>query len=623
MNRRYLITCAAIAMSSTLVVAQDAPESLLPPGFENPAPTPTPAPTPRADPRPTPSPTPAPRPSTGSGQGATVQPIPSSPPPPPVSSRSSSISRDIPDGLPSLRELENLDPDELDRLLGLKPKFDIPPAARRSLSEIGILAPDEGGLPTGSLGNQPAILVRASLAGIKGPLVSRWGHILLRRAMVSRLDAPGEMDPVEFAALRVAGLNRMGEHAAARAVAQDVDTANWNADLLTAALDAYLATSDIVGACPAVQVKGDLIDTPQWNLVKDICYAFTGQNGRSQANLNRAFRGDAIPDIDVLLAQRYAGTAGRGRRAINLEWDDVDELTPWRFGLANALGAELPDGLLDDMRPYYANIAATAPMLDLSQRARNADLSAQRGNLSATAMVDLYSQLHVAGGADTELARTASRLRQAYVAPNAADRVAAIRDVWGGSDRDYARLVLTAYAAARVTPNAALAEHADDLIASMLTAGLDADAQSWANVVSEGSIAWALLALSNPQSGAVVDEGDVDDFIDNDGSGNRLKSKFLVAGLAGLGRLDDAARADLSDTVGTDLVRRTKWSRLIERAAQVRNQPLVAYLAAVGMQGSDWDRMTPRHLYHIVSALNRVGLNAEARMIAAEAVARG
>ena len=45
-------------------------------------------------------------------------------------------------------------------------------------------------------------------------------------------------------------------------------------------------------------------------------------------------------------------------------------------------------------------------------------------------------------------------------------------------------------------------------------------------------------------------------------------------------------------------------------------------LAGLGMQGASWDRMTARHLYHIVSALRRVGLNAEARMIAAEAVAR-
>jgi hypothetical protein len=32
--------------------------------------------------------------------------------------------------------------------------------------------------------------------------------------------------------------------------------------------------------------------------------------------------------------------------------------------------------------------------------------------------------------------------------------------------------------------------------------------------------------------------------------------------------------------------------------------------------------MTALHLYHIVSALRRVGLDGEARMIAAEAVAR-
>ena len=61
---------------------------------------------------------------------------------------------------------------------------------------------------------------------------------------------------------------------------------------------------------------------------------------------------------------------------------------------------------------------------------------------------------------------------------------------------------------------------------------------------------------------------------------------------------------------------------MISRAAQVGNPGLVAVLAGLGMQGRGWDRMTPRHLYHIVRALDAVGMNAEARMIAAEAVAR-
>ena len=44
----------------------------------------------------------------------------------------------------------------------------------------------------------------------------------------------------------------------------------------------------------------------------------------------------------------------------------------------------------------------------------------------------------------------------------------------------------------------------------------------------------------------------------------------------------------------------------------------VAILAAVGMQAPSWSKMVPEHLYHIVAALHRVGLDPEARMIAAD-----
>ena len=40
MKRGLLIGAAALALSSTLVLAQEAPESLLPPGFDPPAATP-------------------------------------------------------------------------------------------------------------------------------------------------------------------------------------------------------------------------------------------------------------------------------------------------------------------------------------------------------------------------------------------------------------------------------------------------------------------------------------------------------------------------------------------------------------------------------------------------------
>ncbi|KZY93600.1 hypothetical protein A3745_02275 [Erythrobacter sp. HI0074] len=183
-------------------------------------------------------------------------------------------------------------------------------------------------------------------------------------------------------------------------------------------------------------------------------------------------------------------------------------------------------------------------------------------------------------------------------------------------------MVLTAYAAARLPVDDALADDADGLVAAMLAAGLDRDAMRWAGVVDDGSVGWAMLALADPDGSPMVSDGELDGFVDDDDSPRQHKSRMLLAGLAGLGRVADAEIAEYGERLGIDLAAQTRWTRMIERAADVDNPALVAMLAGLGMQGSGWDRMTARHLFHIVSALRRVGLEAEARMIAAEAVAR-
>lgn len=325
----------------------------------------------------------------------------------------------------------------------------------------------------------------------------------------------------------------------------------------------------------------------------------------------------------MLLAQRFAGAACRGRRAVTIEWDGVEDMTPWRFALATTLGVEIPERLTDDLGRYYQNVTATAPMVPVGQRVSAADIAAADGVLSAQAMVDLYSQIHGAEGTNDDAARTASRLREAYVAVEPAARLGAIRDVWGNGSDNYGRLVLTAYAAARVTPSTDFADDSGRLIASMLTAGLERDALLWADVVEDGSEGWALLALARPGDNVQVSSGDFDSFAGDDNSAGQRKSKMLLAGLAGLGRLDSGDVGSQSADLGINLTQATRWTAMIDRAAEVNNPALVVFLAGLGMQGDDWDKMTPRHLYHIVSALNRVGFKAEARMIAAEAVARG
>ncbi|MFN2100941.1 hypothetical protein [Altererythrobacter sp. MF3-039] len=609
MRRSLLISGAALALCSGLVLAQDAPESLLPPGFDDPEP---PAPVTAPAPRPTQAPSsPGQVPSASGGQPV-VQPLP-----------------DIPDvggfsleNLPTLEELEEMSIDELDELLGLKPKFDIPPAARRAMERVGIIAADEGGFAPGSLARQPAMLVDAALAGTTGPLVSRWGHIMLRRALASRMAPPEGMSPVRFAALRMSALNAMGEYGAARAIAQDVDTANWDELLTAQAVRAYFATSDILGACPAVRLQGGSADDPEATMLRAICDAYAGEETRGNQQLNRALSREIAPRIDILLAQRYAGAAGQGRRAVDIEWDGVDALTPWRASLANAVGEEIPEGLRDGAADYYLLNWATAPMLGLPQRALGADLAASRGILSASAAIDLYSQIYADDEIIGDVALTSTRLREAYVANDPDDRMSAITDVWGGLDGDYGRFVLTAYAAARMPPGSDYGDDAGGLIAAMLSAGLDRDAALWTDRVSEGSLAWALLAVGRPGQGVTFDNQAVDAFLDDDDSVESRKSKFLVAGLAGLGRIGQGTTDTMVNRLEMDLSTHTRWTRLIDRAADVQNPALVAILAGLGMQGDSWERMTPRYLYRIVNSLRRVGLEAEARMIAAEAVAR-
>lgn len=615
MKRASLLAgvAALLAGGSTLVLAQDQPEDLLPPGFDQPAPTPSPTPAPR------PAPSDRASPSTPSMQpGEIVQALPSAN----GDSEAVALGTGIDLArLPTLEQLERMSTDELDELFGLKPKVDIPAAAQRGMARVGVLAPDEGGLPVFSLAQQPATLVRAVLAGNSGPVVSRWGHILLRRALASRLEAPAGMNPAEFTALRAALLNRMGEHAVARALVQDVDTANYSPSLTNAALDAYVGTADILGACPAVRLSRSDRDDGEWRMMAAICGAYAGEGTSAGTDLRRLTNNGRVQRIDGLLAQRYAGAAGEGRRSVTIEWNDVSELTPWRFALATAVGADIPEGLWTNAGPRYALAAATAPMLTSVQRLRYADLAARRGVLSSAAMVELYAQLYEEEdeGAPAE---AAANLRSAYVGANTAVRLLAIKALWEPAQSDfYGRWVLTAYAAARLDPSEDIAGDAGPLIGSMLSAGFDRDAARWASVVPVGSLGWALLTLGLPQD-RQASGGQIADFIDADTSTGQAKSRMLVAGLAGLGRVSPGVAAGSGEDVGINLQRSSRWTQAISRAAAARNQALVVLLAGLGMQGEGWGQMTALHLYHVVRALDEVGLGAEARMIAAEAVAR-
>lgn len=618
------LTCAAIgALSAIAVTAQ---ESLLPPGFDDkPA---APARKPQTAPRPAASSAAAPaKPSAPAT--ITVQ-RPSSSPTPQVVAVPQ--VQPVP-GAPTVaapvagNSLADIDPALIDQLIAsAKPKADIPPQAQRSLARVGFFDQADGGFPAVSSHYLNGPFVAGLLNGMRGDLVSRWGHILLRRALASRLDTPVGMNGADWAALRANVLLRMGEADAARALVQEVDSGFYTRTLEDAAMGSFLATADPVGLCPITALTAAGRPGWDWALTRAICTAFTGGEGApALAVLDNAMRKGTAPKIDILLAQKFAGAASQGRRAVKIEWSGVDSLTPWRTGLALATGLEPPEALRKQAGAAYAVLAVRAPMLPLAARAEAADIAAERGILSAAAMVDLYSEIHALDEPDKTWGPLADTLRSAYLAADVADRLSAIRSLWGDAsdpDRAYSRLVLTAYAAARITPSADLSGDAKGLIASMLTAGLDRNAIRWAGVVPVGSEAWGLLALSAPAKSAAISADTLATFQSDDTSAGGLRSRFLLAGLMGLGRVDPATARRVAGELKVDFGRQTRWTQAIDAAAASQNPVLVALLAGFGMQGTGWDKMTPLHLYHIVAALRRAGLEGEARMIAAEAVAR-
>ncbi len=616
-----LLTCVTFVAMSGAVTAQ---ESLLPPGFDD-------KPTPAANP---------PRRTTPAApaSSATARKLPLTPVQEDAAvSVSSPVIQPLPGAIrttdgaasaPVSRDpLDSIDPAFLDQIVAsAQPRYDTPPQSQRSLARVGFLDELDGGFPSASSHFLNGPFVGGLLDAMRGPLVSRWGHILLRRALASRLDTPVGMNGADWAALRAGVLLRLGEADAARAMVQEVDSGFYTVSLEDAAMGSFIATADPVGLCPITALTAAGRAGWNWDLTRSICTAFTNGEGASAlAQLDRAMRRGTASKIDILLAQKFAGSASSGRRAVSIEWSAVDKLTPWRTGLALATGLQPPEALRAKAGPAYAFYAVRAPMLPLAARAQAADVAAARGVLSASAMVDLYSQIGALDQPDATWGPLAEQLRAAYVAPEAGARLAAIKGLWGdGSDpmRAYSRLVLTAYAAARITPDAQLVGEAPGLLAAMLTAGLDQNALRWAKFVPVGGDAWGLLALAAPAKFAVVSGDNLTRFQSSDTSSDNLRSRFLLAGLMGLGRVDPGTARGFATALQLDLARETRWTRAIDAAADSDNPLLVAMLAGFGMQGSGWDKMTALHLFHIVSALRRVGLDGEARMIAAEAVAR-
>ncbi len=595
-----LIAAAGLAIPA---LGQDRPESILPPGFGDPTPAPTQAP-------------PRPRPTAPTAQPPLANPqmVPPSVP----SEGEIPLSSPPPVGIPSRGGATPPAPTDYAAFV----RADIPAYARRSLNRVGVAGPADGAMGPRAFGRSDGRYLETLMRRLKVPIASRWVSIALRRALLARVDTPRGVNGADFAAERSWLLARMGESVAARAMAQSVDSENYTPKLFEAAMQAALATGDPAALCPMVDAGATLRRERGWVLAQAMCAGLSGMPSRAQPMIAAARRSGFAGGIDLLLAQKVAGTGQSGRQAVTIEWDNVTQLTAWRFGLATATGVEIPDTLLATGSPAVQGWRALSPALEPHARAAVAELAAARGILSSAALVDLYGAID--GDDDQSLAEVgiARDVRAAYEGVDAAVRADALKRLWDEPktyEARYARLVLTAGAAARI-PTTLKEPDVDRLVASMLSVGIDPRALRWRDVAARGSNAWAMLALVDPAA-PPLSAGDIGAYAGaNDPEG--LKQRMFFAGAAGTGRMSASDVESEARSLGVRIDYEDNWTRAIKQAARDREPGTVVLLAAVGMQTRLWHGVAPETVYHICSALQAVGMPGEARMVAVEAMTR-
>ena len=509
------------------------------------------------------------------------------------------------------------------------PPVEYPGWARRDPWAVGPLDPASHGLTGDPWGRASGVFLSTLMRRMDTPLASRWAHIALRDALLAKVRAPGGVNPVDWVAERAWLLLRMGEADAARMLVSGVDTDRFTPKMTQVAVQSALANADPPALCPIEdQIRKN--DGAIRALVQAMCSSLAGEPESAFAQIDDARRHGRIGGVDLALAQKVVGAAGSGQAA-TIEWDPVDHLTAWRFGLATATGMVPPDRLVRESSPQLRAFQARAPLLSPQQRLDSALIATGLGVFSSQSLVDLYSAIYDSTDPSDLPSTDAWQLRQAFVGKDEATKIAAIRKLLGNG-RPYmqreAMRAAVARAASLIEPNTDLQNDAPELISAMLAAGYDRQAGRWARACARmnnvnGDRCWAMLALSAPDArGVDVGFARITSFIGRDKSTGKLRSALLVAGLAGVGRINERGANALNRRYGLGLGRRTNWTNVMDQAGRLHQTATILLLTGTGFQSTDFDHLPPAHLYHSLVALERSGQDFTARMIAAEALSR-
>ena len=510
---------------------------------------------------------------------------------------------------------------------------------------LGVLDIGDGGFPAdmwaGSDRGLIARLLKTLPAKTKSPVV----YDLMRRLLLTTATAPtGGAGGVSLTGLRVDRLKSMGDLEGVTNLLRAARVTTKNAMLARAELDVLLLRYDNAGACEAARAGIQLYPTVYWQKAMIFCHALAGDGSKAVLGMD-LLREQG--DQDTLFAALVGSLVATGSAPI----ESLQRPTPLHLAMLRAARRPLRSGLALADDPGLLRAVAVSPNADLDLRLDAAERAVAFRALPPKFLAELYATLEFN---DEELAdaksignvewtpRGRARLNRILTAETAATvRAELLRNFWSAAREQggYFTVVrLTLPMLERIQPSPDFAWFAADVGRAFLAVGRGVEARKWLEIAqglgrsnpeaTEAATAlWPLAKLVDAegliewQPDALAAWWKAQEASDWDLAARRAELLYSLLESFGHAVPGDAWTPlyGRAGTTGAALPVAAVWHGLRAAAAAGRvGETILHVLIILGEEGPA--RISPTVLQEAIAALRQVGLDADARAVAVEAV---
>ncbi|HYH21461.1 MAG TPA: hypothetical protein VD995_22870 [Azospirillum sp.] len=498
----------------------------------------------------------------------------------------------------------------------------------------GVLDARNGGLGIALWRGLPRAELLRLLAALPPATPSPAARALTRRLLLSAAAGPqpGPDEPPpgrRFAALKVEALARLGDPAAALQLAAVLPAALKDEAAARAIVDAQLLQGPI--DCPAAQALGAGFTDTHWQRLEVFCRARAGEREEARAVLGALRAGGERDDAFLQLAEAMVGGAVPAGRVVR-------DPTPLTLAMLRVLNLPVPPEAVALDEPARLAAVARNTATDPATRVAAAERAALMQFLDARALGEAYQAAPARGDEPMRLRDLAARDRGARVR-------GLVQQAFAGAMDGNRRMALAALAldlldppmlagpagavvAAMldsVTPNAQAAPLAPAAARLYTAQGREDAARRWLDLGARSGGGVRLWPLAASWAGPAGLQAWLDDVLRPGDPATKARAAGLLGLLqaqgvavpedAWLAAADGAAPAGAGPAPDPAL-----WDRLKFAAAEGRTgETVLASLALMGKLGPAGT--SPVVMARIVASLRAVGLDAEARALAREAVA--